>query len=516
MIRREFLKTVGLSTAAWLIPSLKTMRAAEGSKDKNRPNILLITADDMNWDALGCYGSNVSDITPHLDTLAGQGRRFNYAHVTIAVCQPSRSVLMTGRYPHRNGAEGFGPIDTTLTTLPELLHDAGYLNGILGKVTHLAPQYKFKWDTVQDFDQLVRGRSPAHYYRFAKAFFLQARKNNRPFFLMANSHDPHRPFHGSAQEARSFKNALSDIPPPSRVYQPDEISVPDFLPDLPEVRKEIAQYYSSVRRCDDTLGAVLKALDESQLGNNTLVMFLSDNGMALPFAKTNCYLNSTRTPWLARWPKKIKPASLDDDHFISGIDFLPTILDAVGLTTPPGTDGRSFVPLLLGKKQTGREFVFTQFHQTAGRKRFPMRCVQNKQFGYIFNPWSDGKRVFKNESQNGLTFKAMQQAAQNDPNIAARVKLFQLRTLEEFYDFQKDPDALRNIIHKKKYQKHLNTLCQKLLTWMKKTDDPAHHAFQFRSSPEAIEKFMNQQDQKAAKIPRKKKNKPKNPSPKLP
>ena len=119
---------------------------------------------------------------------------------------------------------------------------------------------------------------------------------------MANSHDPHRPFHGSLQEKNSFKDSLKDVCAPSRVYEPHEIEVPGFLADLPDVRKEIAQYYSSVRRCDDTVGAVIRALRESPLADNTLTMFLSDHGMPLPFAKTNCYLHSTRTPWIVTWP----------------------------------------------------------------------------------------------------------------------------------------------------------------------------------------------------------------------
>ena len=96
-------------------------------------NILLITADDLNYDSLGAYGCEVPGITPHLDRLAKEGLLFHHAHVNIAVCQPSRQSIMTGRYPHRNGAPGFDPIDEALPTLQESLRAAGYLNGILGK-----------------------------------------------------------------------------------------------------------------------------------------------------------------------------------------------------------------------------------------------------------------------------------------------------------------------------------------------------------------------------------------------
>lgn len=132
--RREFLRAVGLGAALAKFDCVEVIAA---DKEMRRPSILLITADDMNWDAPGCFGGRTPDITPNIDRLTSEGMRFHYAHITIAVCQPCRSVLMTGRYPHRNGAEGFEPIDTSVPTLQEKLHEAGYLNGILGKVTHL-------------------------------------------------------------------------------------------------------------------------------------------------------------------------------------------------------------------------------------------------------------------------------------------------------------------------------------------------------------------------------------------
>jgi len=503
--RRGFLKAAGLGAALLASGQFSAFGANE---QKKRPNILLITADDMNWNAPGCFGGKTPDITPNIDRLASEGVRFEHAHITIAVCQPSRSVLMTGRYPHRNGAEGFQPINTNVPTLQEQLNNAGYIQGILGKVKHLAPPEKFEWDMSEDIQDLGSGRNPELYYKYAGDFFRQAASQKKSFFLMANSHDPHRPFHGSEQEQKKFAKALKNIPAPSRVYKSDEIEVPGFLPELPDVRKEIAQYYSSVRRCDDTVGAVMRALRESGQAENTLIMFLSDNGMALPFSKTNCYLHSTRTPWIAAWPGRIKPGTVDKQHFISGIDFMPTALDAAGVPAPTGMDGSSFLPVLLGKRQYERDKVFTQFHQTSGRNRFPMRCVQGLRFGYIFNPWSDGKRVFKNESQSGLTFNAMKAAAPNDDSVAARIKLFQYRVIEEFYDFKNDPDGLHNLIDDPDYTKNIDEMRASMLKWMKKTGDPALAAFENRTSPEALKKFMAEQDLRAGrKKPKKKANK---------
>jgi N-sulfoglucosamine sulfohydrolase len=480
MGRRHFLKNAGAGAAALLAP-----RWARAQKRiQPRSNILLITADDMNWSAVGSFGCRVPGTTPNIDRLAASGMRFDRSHVTIAVCQPSRECLMTGRYPHRNGGMGFEPIHRDVPTLQEQLDGADYINGILGKVTHLDPRYKFRWTMAHDFYELACGRDPSLYYRYAKSFFQRAAMESRPFFLMANSHDPHRPFYGSLQERRVCERNwakhgvhLEDIPAPSRIYSSEDIQVPGFLPDIPGVRKEVAQYYCSVRRCDDTVGVVLRALREAGQEENTLVMFLSDNGMSFPFAKTNCYLNSTRTPWIVRWPGRVKPGTVNAKDFISGIDFMPTVLDAAGLGATPGMDGKSFLPLLDGGEQSARDYVFTVFHMTSARKHYPMRCLQTRRLGYIFNAWADGQTRFRNESQSGLTMSAMEKAAGNDPEIARRVRLFLYRVPEELYDFDKDPDALRNLVQEGEYQKELTTMRQRLLAWMHQTEDPLEAAY---------------------------------------
>ncbi|MBT7161304.1 MAG: hypothetical protein HN904_00925 [Victivallales bacterium] len=193
-----------------------------------------------------------------------------------------------------------------------------------------------------------------------------------------------------------------------------------------------------------------------------------------------------------RWPGTIQPGSCDAEHLISGIDLMPTLLDAAGIAPPAGVDGRSFLPLLRGEKQSGRDVVFTQFHQTAGRRNYPMRCVQSRHFGYIFNPWSDGERVFKNESQAGRTMRAMQAAAENDPAIAERVELFLHRVPEELYDFRNDPNALHNLIEDPRYVTELRSLQTELERWMAAVADPALAAFRDRGSPTSLNRFVQQ------------------------
>ena len=468
--RRGFLNRMLAAGASAALPQLGFSSPNNGEK---RPNFVFITADDLNWSSVGAFGCKVRDITPNIDRLASEGVRFNHGHVSIAVCQPSRSVLMTGRYPHRNGAEGFQPIDEDVPTLQEQLRAAGYLNGILGKTAHLVPRSKYCWDYFVHMKELGVGRDPALYHQHVRQFLEKASSENKPFFLMANSHDPHRPFAGSKQELDRFHKHL----PYSRRITAREAELPGFLPDVPDVLRETAQYYTSVHRCDETVGAILRALKESGFEDNTLVMFLSDNGMAFPFAKTNCYLNSTKTPWIARWPGTVKPGAVDDEHMISGIDYMPTILEAAGLPRVEDMDGHSFLPVLAGSKQKERDAVFTVFHETSAKRRYEMRCIQTRTSGYIFNAWSDGETVFKNESQSGLTMAAMIEAAKTNPRIADRVELFLHRAPEEFYAFGSDPDALHNLIDDPDRKADIRALIQRLLEWMRATQDPLLSSF---------------------------------------
>ena len=461
----------------WVLVGMLGLGACAGpapnAAGTSRPNLLLITADDLNYDSVAAYGCEVPGVTPNIDRLAREGLRFTRGHVTIAVCQPSRSVMMTGRYPHRNGARGFEPIREDVPTLPDELRKVGYLNGILGKVQHLAPAHRFSWDVRVGPAALGQGRDPQRYREEVRDFLRRARVSGRPFFLMANSHDPHRPFAGSAQERLLAKKHDRTYPGVSRQFQGDEVVVPGFLPGtLPRVRREIAEYFASVHRCDQTIGAILEELQASGMARDTLVMFLSDHGMALPFAKTNVYLASTKVPWIVRWPGKVAASTVDSEHFVSAIDLMATFLEVAGVDRPAGMDGRSFLPLLLGGTQSGRDHVLTMFYQTSGNRSYPMRCLQGARFGYIRNAWSDGETVFRNESQQGRTFRAMQRAAKTDAGIAARVRLFQYRVPEELYDFVADPDARRNLVGDPAYRTVLQSMRGQMASELARAGDP--------------------------------------------
>ena len=442
------------------------------------PNILIITADDMSADSPGCFGGKVPEITPVLDRLAAGGMRFERAHGNCAVCAPSRSVWLTGLYPHRNGCEGFGMVSPTVNTLPEILARHGYLTGIIDKVGHSARKETPTWSVVvgDTGAETGFGRNPSLFGKHAGSFFERAKQAKKPFFLLVNSRDPHRPFSGSRQERRYLEGKQQSLAhlvvDPSRSYRPDQIEVPGFLPDLPEIREELANYFSSVRRCDDTIGAVLAALEENDATGNTLTIFISDHGMPFPWAKFNCYPFSTRTPLVMHWPGRIPAGSIERDSFVSGIDLFPTILEAVGISLSNDIDGRSFLPLLEEKCHGHRERVVTVFHENPVKERLEMRSIIERRHGYIYNAWSGNGEQFQDETGKGMALEAMIKAGRADPEIACRVLFFLFRAPEELYDYQEDPWALRNLAVDPRHTDRLQHFRREMASWMRRYDDP--------------------------------------------
>lgn len=436
-------------------------------------NILFFTADDMNFDSNDVYGGPIKDLTPHIDRLAAEGLRFQFAYSTVAVCQPVRQIMQTAMYPHRNGAMGFFPIKPDVKTLNQQLHEAGYLISMFGKGPHHLPKEKFFVDVADD----KISRHPSKLAEAARNFLKMAREQHKPFFHNINCYDPHRPFIGI-----NGPDDLAQGEQPSRWIKPEEVTaVPGFLENLPEIRRELAGYYTNVRRLDDALGAVLQVLKEEGFAENTLVMlYAGDHGMSFPFAKSNDYENSSRGALFIRWPGVTKPGSVDTDHLVSTLDFAPTLLEAAKLPPLTGIDGRSFLPALRGEKMTGWDRVFTFYNAAFGNRWLPMRCVRTKNSAYIWNAWSDGRQEYHTENMSGLTWKAMLAAAANDPAIKARTDFYLHRVQEEFYDLTNDRCERSNLIGDPLRQPEIQSMRQQLLDLMRRTNDPFSDAFEHR------------------------------------
>ncbi len=458
-------------------------------KKQTKPNIVVFTVDDMDITSVNCYGNPMSNLTPNMDKLASQGIRFQHAHVSSAISMPCRQSMMTGLHSHRNGSMGFIEVEKdACPSLPGILMQQGYYAASIGK----GRDYKaFPWSEFQDDGWKWAGgdgwysRNPGYFYQKAKTTIKNAKAEGKPIFLGVNTSDPHRPFPGSEQE-KEFVEKLRKSNPKAVDYpvmppfcSPDEAFLLPYLPDLPDIRKETAQYYTAVHRADVTLGKIMHLLEEEGIANNTLFIFVSDHNAAMPSAKQNCYVHSSVTPLMIRWPGKIKPGMADDNHMVSTLDMMPTILEALNIPVPKKQDGRSMLPILMGKKQKDRNAVFTTYNYiTPGIQVFPMRSIHTKEWSYVYNPWSNGikKRLQESgrptENQSGLTFAAIQKAALTDTVMKKRFDYILLRRREELFDLKNDPYSFHNLADNPKYETQLKKMRDLLMKEMLRTDDP--------------------------------------------
>ena len=459
-------------------------------------SVVLITVDDMSCDSIGAFGCPVPETTPRIDALAAESVRLEHAHVQVGNCMPSRNVMMSGLYPHQNGVEGFRQIrPAKAKTLIEDLRDAGYVTAIRGKASHTTPFHPFPgWTLIDDrpFDPAVSGskldkKNPASFAQSVRIAAEAARTASQPLLLNVNVSDPHKPFYAGP----------SDPNQPSRTFAADEIVVPGFLTPLEDdaaVREEVALYYSSVRRADDAVGAILDALDDEGLGE-ALVIFLSDHGMPLPFAKTQLYHHSTRTPLLVRWRGRLD-AGVDDRHVVSAVDLTPTVLDLLGIEAGRDFAGRSFAPVLRGEAQDGRDWAVMTYFENSGRNRHPMRTLRTRDWGYLFNPWSDGVRDFATATDATRSYKRLGAVAQENETARVRKELMDHRVREELYDYASDPDALENRIASDAAK--AAELRGLLLGWMERHDDPMRSALEpwaKSQSDDGIAAYMAAQDE---------------------
>jgi N-sulfoglucosamine sulfohydrolase len=454
-------------------------------------NILYFTADDMNFDSSAVFGGPIKDLTPNVDKLAAEGLRFEHAYSTVAVCQPVRQTMFCGLYPHRSGSMGFFPVKPNVRTLNQQLRDAGYLISRFGKGRHLQPSDQFCSDIGDD----NISRHPSKLAEATRMVLRKAREEGKPFFHNVNCYDPHRPFIGM-----KGPDDLAEGEKPSRYIKPEEITeVPGFLEDLPEIRRELAGYYTNVRRLDDAVGAVLAVLKEEGFADNTLVVFYGgDHGMSFPFGKSNSYENSSRGALIVRWPGVVKPGSVDRDHMVSTLDFTPTLLEAAKLPAIPDIDGRSFLPALKGETMSGWDRVFTQYNAAYGNNWLPMRCMRTKERSYIWNAWSNGTKKYSTENMAGLTWKAMLAAAESNPAIKARTDLYTFRVPEEFYDLTKDRFERNNLIADPERKTEIEAMRKELLALMQRTNDPFAEAFARSDDKEFVASVLEKVKQQYA------------------
>jgi N-sulfoglucosamine sulfohydrolase len=450
------------------------------------PNILLIAVDDMGYDTPASFGGRVEGLTPHIDSLGSQGMSFTRAYNTSSRCAPSRGSIMTGHYQDNYNVERGGS-DTTVRadvrTIPEYLDERGYMTGLFGKDTHYRPIEKYGFDRVVPMAAMAVGRSPELYARNIAEFIDESVAAKRPFFISANTHDPHRPYAGAPGEVESLERRFAQeikklaakpefvLPPQVENYSMQGHEAPGFVPDHELVREEFGYYLNSSHRADQFVGALMQVLEDKELLDNTLVIFHSDNGMHWPYAKSNVYVASVKTPFVIYWQGR-SVAGTTTDSLISTIDILPTILEASGIAKPEELPGKSLLPLLDDPNLSQHEQVFATLNARSG-VRYEMRSVIGTDYIYIFNKWVDGKAKYHNgKYSGGLALKGMEAAAKEDEIAKQRLEFFYDRSKEELYDVRSDPNALVNLAGHEDAADTLDSMRQLMLARLIAADDP--------------------------------------------
>jgi N-sulfoglucosamine sulfohydrolase len=452
------LARITLLTALLLAP-LVALHAADASK----PNILLITADDLGLQ-LSCYGDRHIE-TPHLDALAASGVRFETAYIAQSSCSPSRASIFTGMFPHSHGHIGLAkpknpPLHERLhsQTIPALLKSAGYRTGIIGKL-HVNPASAFPFDFNVNNEQIGEGGS-----RNAKGVARQTSKflaedPKRPFFLMVSNIDPHREFVRQLDGVPKNPFQKGDVPEwPFQKVRDDQILT------------DAADYYNCVRRLDTCVGLVLAELKKAGKEKDTLVIFLSDNGPPLARGKTTCYEAGLRTPFLLRWPGVTK-SGLVSNAFVSSVDILPTILDAVKLRVPAQVQGRSLRAVAGGDNTGWRTTLAGEFHQHGERPFFPRRSLRDTRYHIIHNLLA-GKLTI-NLAVDGDTAPEVAASDAYKDTPAQRAMALAANPPEwELYDLQTDPAEFQNLADDPAHAATLKRMQGLLLDWRKETRDP--------------------------------------------
>jgi len=424
--------------------------------DSGLPNILIIICHDLGQQ-LGCYG-DPSLRTHNLDRLAQEGVRFENHFCTTPLCSPSRGSIITGRYPHTNGLVGLAhrgfDLNEGEVTMAHYLKRKGY-------ETHL---FGFEHE-AREPDIAKLGYEFLHRERPFKCAnvtpqllaFLQARaaKESPPFLAMTGYSEVHRAFD-------------------QEMYTPDdpeEVFIPPYLPDTPEVRLDLAQFHGLIHAVDECVGKIFKTLEEKGLAENTWVIFTTDHGIAFPRAKSTLYDPGIKTALLMRWPTRsglppVRAGSRGEGfaggrvfrELISNIDLLPTILEATGAEVPESIQGKSFLALLQGRKFEPREEIFAEktYHDIYD----PIRAIRTTRFKYIRSFEKMPNLPLPSDIRKSLSARSVPEEFKGE------------RPLVELYDLEADPDEMNNLVGNPEYAEVEKELDAMLTKWLEDTEDP--------------------------------------------
>jgi N-sulfoglucosamine sulfohydrolase len=466
-------------------------------------NVIFVTIDDLSRESLGIHGCTVSNITPHIDALAYSGLRFEHCHVQSANCTPSRNIMSSGLYQQRNrvfslGKEGAGN-HLSAPALPDVFRAAGYHTGLMGKNGHMSAFDPYSGFDVE-YDNYGSTRDPQNIYNKLTAAFSAADSLGKPLYFNLNIFDPHTGWYKWDHKNGVFKTTTEVDP--SIIYTENDVPYPSWFPPLSAAEQidsgtgnslldEVAAYYNTVKRADDSIGKMMQAIDDAGKAGNTIIVVVSDHGVQLPGAKTQLYDHSTRSPLFVKWPGVTASNTVNSTEMIASFDLLPTFAEMIGQPIPAGVDGRSFAPIIKGETvPEWRGYIYKQQND-----RNKMRAIQTTDLLYIYNPWSNGSDTVGTVATGMLSWRLIKAAGDaGNTDAAAYANHFLYRTVEELYDITTDPDCLTNLFANPAYATELammqNLMEQEMIA---SGDNLVLPAFQDRTNPAANAQFVADQ-----------------------
>lgn len=440
-----------------LFALLIALTTAASSSATERPNLVLIIADDCTYLDMGVYGGQAK--TPALDRLASEGMQFSRCFQAAPMCSPTRHNIYTGIYPVKSGAwPNHTRVYPGTKSIGHYLGEAGYRVALSGK-THIAPKASFPFEYSTEF----RSADPsgADPYPKLEKLLTDSKKGGAPFCLFACSNEPHTPYSKGDASA----------------YDPATLTLPPTFVDTPNTRQEYAKYLAEITYFDAQCAALLKLLDKHDLAKNTLVMVVSEQGSGFPFAKWTCFELGLTSGMIVRWPGTVAAGS-KSNALVEYVDVTPTFLDAADLETPNTMDGRSFLSVLTGESVEHKQYTFgvqTTHGINSGSENFGVRSAGTKTHRYIrnLNPTETFKNVVTRPGGDKADFwmSWIEKGKTGDAHALAMIEKYQHRPAEELYDVKNDPHCLNNLIDDPEFVELKADLSTQLNAWMKSQGD---------------------------------------------
>jgi len=409
-----------------------------------QPNIVVVICHDLGQH-LRCYGQ--ADVrSPNIDAFAASGALFEQSFCTAPQCSPSRAAFWTGRFPHANGVVGLthagfaNDLHPDEKHLAQILSDAGYDTHLFGS------QHEARTPERCGHEHIHGGGACGTIAGKFAEWLSQRTGDEQPFFAQVNFVEPHRPFPHDDVE----------------VLPPDRLTVPPYLPDIPEVREDLADIEASITSADKAFGRIVEAICSSESSGSTLIVFTADHGIAFPHAKMTLYEPGIEVALILAGPG-IAHGTVRDE-LISNVDVMPTLLELSGLPLPPDGHGRSFAGLLTGKPYTPNELIFAE--KTYHTYYDPMRAIRTKRWKLIASfenaPWQETSPDYENNAKCYVEVSKALSVPNNDlyhPPF-------------ELYDLESDPYEQHNVANDPGHRDVRDDLIASLWKWMTETEDP--------------------------------------------